>query len=341
MAIQTTTKSANATTSPDDVRALLTSWRRSLAARRVSPATIATYTSAVERLADFLEAQGMPTRVGAIRREHVEAFIADLLTRRSPATAHNRYRGCQAFFTWATEDGEVKVSPMVHMKQPRLPETPPPVLREAQLQALLDACARDKSFNGRRDEAILRLLIDTGIRRAEVLGLRVADVDLDHGLVTVTGKGSRTRVVAIGTGTVLTLDRYLRARAKRDDAGEPWLWLGRKGRLRETGLAELIRDRCRQAGIPAALAHPHAFRHAYAQAMLAAGMQEHDLMAIAGWRSPAMLARYAASTRQERALVAAKAMSPGDKLDAADHDGTPWIEDLAIAASPSPAFSSQ
>jgi site-specific recombinase XerD len=316
MAIEATTKGANPTTSPDDVRALLTSWRRSLAARRSSPATIATYTSAVERMADFLDAQGMPTRVSTIRREHVEAFVADLLTRRAPATAHNRYRGVQAFFTWALEEGEVRVSPMANMKPPRLPETPPPVLRDAELRKLLDACARDKSFQGRRDEAILRLFMDTGTRRAEVLGLRLDDVSLDEGLVKVTGKGSRTRVVGIGAGTIQAIDRYLRARAKRSDAGEPWLWLGRKGRLRETGLAQLIRERGRQAGIAARL-HPHSFRHAYAHAMLAGGMQEHDLMAIAGWKSPAMLARYAASTRQERAFKAAKALSPVDRLDEA------------------------
>jgi site-specific recombinase XerD len=314
MAIEATTKGANTITSPDDVRALLTSWRRSLAARRSSPATVATYTSAVERMADFLEAQGMPTGVARIRREHVEAFVADLLTRRAPATAHNRYRGVQAFFAWALEEGEVRVSPMANMKPPRLPETPPPVLRDVELRKLLDACARDKSFSGRRDEAMLRLLMDTGIRRAELLGLRVDDVALDDGLVTVTGKGSRTRVVGIGAGTIQAIDRYLRARAKRSDAREPWLWLGRKGRLRETGLAELVRERGRQAGITARL-HPHSFRHAYAHAMLAGGMQEHDLMAIAGWKSPAMLARYAASTRQERAIKAAKALSPVDRLD--------------------------
>lgn len=314
MTIEATTKGANPTTSPDDVRALLTSWRRSLAARRSSPATIATYASAVERLADFLDGQGMPTRVGTIRREHVEAFVADLLTKRAPATAHNRFRGCQAFFAWALEEGEVRVSPMVNMKPPRLPETPPPVLRDVELRKLLDACARDRTYRGRRDEALLRLFMDTGTRRAEVLGLRLDDIGLDDGLVKVTGKGSRTRIVGIGAGTIQAIDRYLRARAKRADAGEPWLWLGRKGRLRETGLAELVRERGRQAGIAGRL-YPHMFRHAYAHAMLAGGMQEHDLMAIAGWKSPAMLARYAASTRQERAIKAAKALSPVDRLD--------------------------
>lgn len=305
---------AESITEVGDVGPLVASWRRSLAARRVSPSTIATYSTAALQMGAFLAAQGMPTAVGRIRREHVEAFIADRLAHVSPATAHNRYRGVQAFFTWALEEGEVKTSPMVHMKPPRLPEAPPPVLRDVDLRKLLDACIRDKTYLGRRDEAILRLFMDTGIRRAEVLGLQLPDVDLDEGLVKVTGKGSRTRVVGIGPGTIQALDRYLRARAKRADAGEPWLWLGRKGRLRETGLAELIRGRGRQAGITGSL-HPHMFRHAYAHSMLAGGMQEHDLMAIAGWKSPAMLARYAASTRQERAIKAAKALSPVDRLD--------------------------
>jgi hypothetical protein len=62
-------------------------------------------------VADYLAAQHMPTAVGRIRREHVEAFVSDLLARKAPATAHNRFRGCQAFFNWLTEEGEVRVSP--------------------------------------------------------------------------------------------------------------------------------------------------------------------------------------------------------------------------------------
>jgi site-specific recombinase XerD len=301
-------------TAPSDLAMLLASWRRHLTAQRMSPATLATYSAAVRGLEAFLVEQAMPQAVGSIHREHVEAFITSLLERWKPATAHNRYRALRAFFGWLVEESEIPENPMARMKPPRLPEEPPPVLREADFRRILEVCERDKTFAGRRDDAVLRVLIDTGARRGEVLGLRLEDVDLDQGLLRVTGKGSRTRFVPVGDQTVRSLDRYLRARARHATATSPALWLSRRGMLRESGLADLVRDRGRQAGLTIRL-HPHAFRHAYAHSMLAAGMQETDLMAVVGWKSRDMVARYAASTRAERAIAAARKLSPVDRLE--------------------------
>lgn len=304
-------------TAADEIGDLLASWRRHMTAQRMSPATLSTYSTSVGQLGAFLAERGMPTSPPAIAREHVEAFIADLLARWKPATAHNRYRALASFFRWLVDEGEIRESPMARMKPPRLPEELPPVLRREQVRRLIEVCADDRTFTGRRDEAIIRVFVDSGARRAEVLGLRLEDVDLDRGLLTVTGKGSRERQVAIGDTSIRALDRYLRIRGRHPSATRPELWLSRKGVLRESGLAELVRDRGRQAGIPGRL-HPHMFRHTYAHAVLAAGMQETDLMAVVGWRSRDMVARYARSTRTERALKAARRFSPSDHLDEPD-----------------------
>ena len=114
----------------------------------------------------------MPLYVAAITREHVESFVTDLLDHWKPATANNRYRGLQSFFKWAVEEGEVKESPMVHMKPPRIPENPPSVLREDELKALLSTCDKGQDLESRRDAALIRVFIDTGGRLSEIANLR-------------------------------------------------------------------------------------------------------------------------------------------------------------------------
>jgi len=297
-----------------------------LRASNISPRTIQTYAEAVRQLAEFLAARGMPTDVAKIKREHVESFIEDLLSRRhangapwKPTTAHNRYRGIRSFFAWLVAEGEIRSSPMERMQPPRLPEQPVPVLREEELRALLGTCESGRTFDERRDAAILRTFISTGARLAEVAGLRYTaddpatnDLDLDQGVIRVLGKGRRERIVGLDTKTIKAIDRYLRLRAKHPSARLPSLWLGRKGAFGESGIGHMVADRGRQAGLTGV--HAHQLRHSVAHAMLAKGMQETDAMRLLGWRSREMLSRYAASTGVEPALAAQRRISFGDDL---------------------------
>jgi site-specific recombinase XerD len=110
MAVRQAPTGANPTAA-GSVRARATAFRRHLKAENASVNTIATYRSAVDLLADFLERESLPTDVASLRREHIEAFIAHLLERWKPATANNRFRGRQWFFNWLAEEGEVTASP--------------------------------------------------------------------------------------------------------------------------------------------------------------------------------------------------------------------------------------
>jgi site-specific recombinase XerD len=289
-----------------DLPALLKSWLRDLEAERKSPATRALYERGVR--AYLAWCPGDPT----LDRATVAAFTADLLAAgKEPATARAYQLAVRLFASWLHAEGELDADPLVGLKPPKLDQKLTPVLTTDQVKALVAAC-QGKAFRDRRDEALVRLMVETGLRAGECVALTLDDVDLDAGMATVRrGKGGKGRRVAFGPQTARAIDRYLRMRRGHKLADSGRLWLADNGRsFGYDGLRATLVWRAELAGIKGF--HPHVLRHTAAHRWLAAGGSEGGLMATAGWASRAMVDRYAAATRAERAATEARGLNLGD-----------------------------
>jgi integrase/recombinase XerD len=292
-----------------DLATLLPSWELHLRAERKSVETVKLYVGGVRY---FLAWCQQEATAATLDRATVGGFVADLLDQGREATTARAYQlSCRRFAAWLVEEGELADDPLAGMKPVKLDTKVVPVLTDAQLRSLIAACT-GKTLRDRRDEALVRLLAETGIRAGEAIAMSVGDVDLHTGTALVRrGKGGKGRLVPFGPQTGRAIDRYLRARRAHRLAGTPALWVGERGKkFAYYGLRKALVHRAELAGIKGF--HPHVLRHTAASRWLAAGGSEGGLMAVAGWSQRAMVDRYVAATRAELAADEARRLGLGD-----------------------------
>lgn len=296
---------------------LLESWDLALNADGYPPTTRRSYAHAMRSLTEWLAEYADAPAPGEVTRDHVRGWVVHVRETKTANSARTWLSGVRHFFKWLMEEGEIDDNPALGVKMPPPGETRTPILTEAQLKALLASCA-GRTFIDRRDNAVIRLFLDGGVRLAELSGIKVEDVDLRERLVIVWGKGTRRsgprpRAVPLGVKSAQALDRYLRERRKHPFADSPELWLGGRGRgpISAEGVKAILQRRAASCGIQV---HPHVLRHTWASAFRSAGGSEGDLMVLGGWRSRQMLDRYGRAAAEDRARDAYRKRSLGDRL---------------------------
>ncbi|WP_241178710.1 tyrosine-type recombinase/integrase [Mycobacterium sp. P7213] len=290
---------------------LTQSWELALLSANRSPKTITSYLRGA-RL--YLEWCGDNEHPEQLTRPLVQRYMGELIADGKAAnTVALRLAALKQFTRWLAEEEEIPEDPLVGLRAPKIPTKVTPALSDDQLSALLTAC-RGNGFRDRRDTAIVRLMLETGIRASETVALTVADVEpLRGGVVTIrSGKGGKGRTAPFGPQVGTALDRYLRIRATHNLAATPALWLGVGGNrgLSYHGLNDTLRDRAKAAGIPGF--HLHLMRHTAATRWLRAGGSEQGLMSVAGWTSRSMLDRYTGASASERAAAEARGLNLGE-----------------------------
>lgn len=296
--------------------ALIDSWELALQSAAKAPTTIEMYLRAARRFVTFLEDARQPADAEGVQPEQVRMFLVAERERAGLPTAAAARTYLGVWFSWLIAEGErTTFSPVLKADKPNVPSKARKYLTLDELGALLNVC-RGSDFASRRDSAIIRTLIDNGMRLSGLTGLRLDDVDLRGRRLRITLKGGDELWAPIGDKTAQALDRYLRVRARHARADCQWLWLGvksiRQPRFANGGVQEMLRRRGTQAGVENV--HPHRFRGVSAHMMLAAGASPDDVRRILGWKSEAMLRHYTEELADDRARASHARFSPGDRV---------------------------
>jgi integrase/recombinase XerD len=245
--------------------------------RRVATNTVESYARDLAALAAFAEKRGVG--VETLERRDLEAFVRGLMTSGlSPRSVARTVACVRGFYRFVALERKADTSPADDLRAPRAWATLPKFLSLEDVDRLL-ARPDPSTPRGLRDKALIELLYATGMRVSELVALKPADLHLEEGYLTCTGKGDKQRIVPLGHEAADWVRRYVReGRGTLAGGATPWLFVNARdgGPLSRVGFWKVLKEYGLKAGISQRLS-PHMLRHSFATHLLERGA---DLRAI-------------------------------------------------------------
>lgn len=270
-----------------------------LTERKRSPLTVAAYERDLDEFAAFVRSEsGEPAAdapkplLKAVKSTQVRRYIAHLFDVRDydSRTVCRKLSSIKALYRFLKITGELPDDPAAAIPGPSVAKRKPAPLKVDEVMTLLRTSLAGRTDTARlRDTAIMELFYASGVRRAELAGMRLADVDLAERTIRVTGKGNKDRTVLINHTAAEAIAAYLQVRPRSTD---PSLFLGRGGKgLTPKHVWRIFRDVYRVSGI-AKHASPHTLRHSFATHLVENGVDLETVRELLGHESLATTGVY-------------------------------------------------
>jgi integrase/recombinase XerD len=255
--------------------------------RGLSRNTLEAYRSDLLQLGAYLERTG----TDALHAGHAELadFVSSLATGTedragaSPATIQRKVACLRSFYRHLRRQELLSDDPTVHLRAPRQSRKLPQVLSRDEVARLLEQ-PRGTEPAALRDRALLEVMYACGLRASEATGLELSDVDIEEGILRARGKGSKERLVPVGSAAASALAAYLQRGRPRlaGDRMEPRLFLNHRGTgLTRQGLYKIVQRHAAGAGLASKMS-PHTLRHTFATHLLAGGCDLRSLQEMLG-----------------------------------------------------------
>lgn len=241
------------------------------AERNYSSATIESYAKDLAMFQDFMEGLNPDASWTAVQSDDVREWVIYLLDgqRLAASSVNRKLSALRTFYKYLRRVGRVDTNPMEKVTAPKKRKPLPHFVRESEMDRLLELTKEDRTFKGIRDRLILMVFYETGIRRAELLGMTDASVDLVTRQIKVTGKRNKQRIVPFGEELEKELVAYMAAREELQGAMPPTaLFVNENGTaMNESQVSNVVKKHLSMV-TTIEKKSPHVLRHSFATAML-------------------------------------------------------------------------
>jgi len=253
--------------------------------KRFSPLTGTSYECDLRQFFAYTTEESGEIPLSEITFQHIRSFSAALMEKgHSPVTVNRKLSALKSFFKFLLRRSDVTHDPTQVVQGPKKPKRLPVFIDEKNLNQQFQALEFDGGFEGQRNRLLIELLYQTGIRRAELLGLTEADVDLFNQQIKVTGKRNKERIVPFGREMLLSLRHYLELK-KAENLRHPPLFVTMKDQALTAGQLAVIVKKLLSAVTTVKKKSPHILRHSFATHLLNNGADINAVKELLGHAS--------------------------------------------------------
>jgi integrase/recombinase XerC len=279
--------------------------------KRASKHTVTSYTNDLQSFATYLASEFEETEVAFVKATHVRSWLASLKQQEnfSPKTINRKLSSVRSFYKYLLKQNVVKLNPATAVIAPKVPKRLPQFVEEKDTQLLFTHSEFAEGFKGQTDYLILKVLYETGIRKAELIGLEETKVDFYNSAVKVLGKGNKERIIPISTSLQNCIRDYIGEKRKLFGAEEARkaVLVSEKGKALNPRYVYTVVNKYLSQVTTISKKSPHIMRHTFATQLMNQGADLNAVKELLGHSSLAATQVYTHNNIEKLKAVYKKA----------------------------------
>lgn len=277
--------------------------------KRFSPHTLTAYQTDLGQFIDFLKYTFDITSYEEVQHTHIRSWIVDLLGKKNTTRSINRKLSClKTYFKFLRKQGAIENNPMAKVIAPKTGKRLPVFVNENKMELLFAEVDFGEGFAGLRNRLLMELLYCTGMRRSELISLKITDIDFSSNQIKVLGKGNKERLIPIARHLVGLLESYIHQRSFEElEVGNLYLLITDKGKQLYPGFVYNLVKKYLSAVTTLEQRSPHVLRHTFATHLSNSGADLNAIKELLGHSSLAATQVYMHNSIEKLKKVYAQA----------------------------------